>query len=632
MNQDQINGILSGWNKIEADLRVGLHEDFGKSKDLQDILDIIHGLQETAHTVSPLRELFTQHLTDTQNPHQVKVSIGDLDLLNTMYNLYMMKYGMDMTFSEFGYALVNIKRFATKADVENNTNLDSIVNLDVTNFLMERHNTSPEAHADLFRYKLPGVPLRVPPVDVFEPTIVVSNLLNVERGCPINYHDINGRVKEAPENTLPIDYSYGRAACPIFGPHRNVLLNSRILTDVSHYGSVRNNNRDLFVVTPIDDTNFLLLQETVGLGAHGFFDPITEELTDVNNYSIYAYPLERRRFSISIMSGSTVLATGIFDCDLKQTQSNGAQPLHTSIQDLPNNWYRCIIAFNATNKNITGFRINLLKNDDDIGNYNETYEGVVCNAMGFWQHQITKTVLPTPPIFTDNTPVAVLGTKVRRNFTNMFNPIRGSLVIRYLSPMSERFGTPSTLLRMGHNGPNPTSAIRIRSNEINPQRNRIISYNMNNEILEMIDSEPYDPNNPKFLKRVVFTYGLGYHGFGFIDQHPEVFPSSIDSAVNQMMTFFTHIYNGITDRGKVLIIQVPQDVITDNDTDETLVVGELANTAQYRINMFVDTVELGYDSTTDTYLDGYLINFRYYSVFSSNMNIEFLLDQYLPKP
>jgi len=632
MHPDQMNGILSNWNKIEADIRVGLHEDFGKSKDIQDILDIIHTLQETAHTVSPLRQMFNTHLTDMENPHNITITLDDLDLLSTLYNLYIMKFGMEMTITEFGRAMVNIRKFATRADITNSTNEDAIINVDVMDFMIENHDLSPEAHADLFRHRLPGKPFASPPVEVFEPSMAMSNMFNVERACSMNYHDINGRVKTVPENTLPIDYSYGTPASPIFGPHRNIMLNSKELTDVVLHGAVRNENTDLFIITAIDDPKFLLLQELNNFGSHGFIDTLPEEISGVNNYYIYVYPLERRRLVISAISnGAEIVGSAIFDCDLVESQSEGAfEKMHVTFNDLPNGWFRCCIAFDTSIHNITSFNVDTLLDIDPFGSYDTNYQGRVCNSMCFWQHQITKTVLPAPPIFTDNVAITVLGTKVRRDFTDLFNYIRGSLVFRYLSPLSEIFGTTSTMVRLGHNGDQPTTAIRVGTNEINPSRNRIITYNINNEVLKMIDSQPYDTESP-FAKRVAFTYGLGYQGYGFTDQHPEVFATSIDDVLKQMITFFEDIYDGTVNYAGVRILQVPQDIVGDDDTDDTLVTGELANTAQYRINMDVDVLELGYDSVTDKYLDGYLLNFRYYTLFGSAMNLEFLLDQYIPK-
>lgn len=633
MTDNQIMGILSGWDKIESEIRVGLHEDYGKSKDIQDILDLIHELQITANTVSPLRKLFQDHVTNYNNPHQVTISIADLDLLAVLYDLYTTRFGVDMTISEFGYALINIKRFATRTDVDNGTNPDSIINIDTLGYMIYKHDISPVAHSELFRYKLPGIPLASPPAEVFEPNIIMNNIFVTERFCTMNYHDINGRVKTIGPDMLAIDYSYGKPAAPIFGPHRNIMLNSRLLTDVVLHGGDRSlPNSDLFIITPKDDTDFLLFQENATNDAHGFRDDIPEEITGVNTYCIYVYPLDRNCFVIAAKSGAEVIGSAAFDCDSVTSRTDGhLTKLRSSIEDLPNGWYRCSITFDATGHNLDAFDIQLLETLNIENVWNIYYQGVTCYAMGFWQHQLTKTALPAPPVFTVNSPITVLGTKIRRDFTQIFNPIKGTFVARFLSPMPERYGIPNTILRIGSNGAEPKTVVTVGSNLINLKRNRITTYNVNNEILELIDSDPYDPENPVFMKRVAFTYGLGYHGYGFTDSPPKLYATSVDSVLAQVDTFFETVYDGNIGPVGVRILQMPQDIIEPTDNEDDLVVGTLANTSQYRLNNLSEVLELGYDSVTDTYLEGYLLNFRYYSVLASEMNLEFLMDQYIPR-
>jgi hypothetical protein len=633
MNDQQIAGILSNWDKVEADIRTGLHDNFGKSKDIQDILDIIHNLQVTANTVSPLRKLFEKHTHDMENPHAITISLGEMELLAIMYNLYTTRFGVDMNIKDFGYALINIKRFATRADVDNNTNVDNIINVDVMDYMIEKHNQALDAHEHLFRYRLPGKPPISPPADVFEPNIAISNLFVVERDCPMNYHDINGRVKTVDNNRLAVDYSYGKPACPIFGPHRNILLNSKILTDVSLHGGVRNAGSDLFILTPTDDTNFLLFQENIINGKHGFNDVLPEGITGINTYLIYVYPLDRSKLIINVLSNTTeIVGSALYDCDEETTQVIGQiDNLFADIQSLPNGWYRCSVTFDASKYNVTSFDVNTINEINPLDPFNIYYQGVVCNAMGFWQHQITKTSLPVPPVFTENVPITVLGTKIKRSFINIFNPVKGAFVIRYLSPMSERFGTSSAILRLGQNDPEFKTAISVTTNPVNRKRNRITTYNVNDIVLSIIDSEEYSYDDPQFAKRIAFTYGLGYQGFGFTNQKPKIFATSVDDVIEQLNTFFTDIYDGSGTNVGTRILQIPQTIIEETDTDDTLVTKTLANTPQYRLNMDVDVLELGYDSTTDQYLEGYLLSFKYYSVFCSLLNLEFLLDQYIPE-
>jgi hypothetical protein len=630
-NDQQIQGILSNWDKVESEIRVGLHEDFGKSKDIQDILDIIHDLQETANTVSPLRNLFKDHIEDINNPHKVNMSLAELQLLNIMYSLYISRFGVDMDIMEFGYALINIKRFATRQDIDEGIHKDSIINIDVLNYVISKHDTDENAHSELFRFRLPGTPIMMPPSDILEPNISINSLFTVDRNCPINYHDINGRVLTIEANKLPIDFSYNKPACPIFGPHQNILLNSKVLSDVSHHGSVRNAGSNLLIVTPTSDTNFLLLQETAIMGAHGFNDPLPQEITGVQNFVLYYYPIERTAVCIDILASTEILASIVYDCENNETQHTGSiTKLIPSIQDLPSGWRRLSFTIDATGLNITSFDVNTLLSIDPSNLFNTTYQGVVCNAGGFWQHQLTNTPLPVPPIFTDDTPQSVLGTKLYRNYSSIYNPIRGTILLKYLSPISEVFGTKSALLRLGQNAPEVHTAVSIETNPFNTKRNRITSYNVNNDVLTLIDSAEYSPDDPQFMKRVVFTYGIGVQGYGFTDQKPDVFRLGITDVLDQIITFFEDIYDGSVHMTGTKILQLPQDIITPDDTDETIVTGTQANEADYRINMGVNVFELGYNTTTDKYLEGYVLNFRYYSVFASEMNIEFLLDQYIP--
>lgn len=631
LNVQNIQGILSGWNSIEADIRTGLHEDFGKSKDIQDILDSIHDLQETANTVSPLRILLKDHIENINNPHEITLSLVDLQLVDIMYDLYTARFGIDMSITEFSYALINIKRFATIADINNQTNLDSVVNVNILNYLIDNHDKDTNAHNNLFRYKLPGEPIIQPPSDIIEANISVNSTLIVDRACPMAYHDINGRVVTIGNNLLPVDYSFGKPACPIFGPHRNILLNSKLLSDVSFKGSIRSSESSLLIVTPISDTNFLLLQESPTLDEHGFTDTLPQEITGIQTYTIYYYPIERTTVLINIRSVSEIICSAIFDCDDETYQSTGIiDNVIIHVNNLPSGWYRLSITFDATNLNVTSFDV-LTKNIiDAVDPFNSIYQGETCNAGGFWQHQCTDTPLPVPPIFTDTTPVSILGTKVTRSFNGIYNPIRGTFLVKYLSPMSEVFGTKSAIFRLGQNIPNIRTAVSIETNPVNAKRNRIISYNVENEVLSLIDSDEYNVDDPQFVKRVVFTYGLGMQGYGFTDQAPQVFQLASTDVIDMMVTFFENIYDGSIHMTGTKILQLPQSVISEDATDEDYITNTESNIPAFRINMDVNLFELGYNSISGNYLDGYILNFRYYSVFASELNIEFLLDQYIP--
>jgi hypothetical protein len=633
IDNEEVMGILSNWNTVEAEIRTGLHQDFGQSKDLQDILDIIHGLQETANTVSPLRSILTKHIEDFENPHQISINLGDLDLLNTMYRLYTERFGIDMNIVDFGTALISIKRFATREDVDLGINKSSVVNVDVMGYLISKHNDSLDAHKDLFRHKLPGSPIIPPPSVVFDPSEAMNTIFDVVRGTGIMYHDINGRVKMAPVNTVPVDYLFGKPSVAIFSGHNNILLQSETLGYVTTYGCGRSGGSDLFIITPVDKLLFLLLQEQANLGDHGFTDTIGQEITGINNYSIYVYPVERSKLQINIVNADdVVIGTAVFDCDsvTSKEESNDVESFFSSIYSLPNGWFKCFISFDATGKNITEFKVNTLDTiKDDIKD--ASYQGRVCNSMAFWQHQLSKGLLPPPPIITEDEVIAVDATRITKDFTNQFNPIHGSFVFRYVSPLAEISGIESAFLRIGDDGDFKQTSLEINSNPIMPSRTRITTYNMDHDVLEIIDSMPYDTDPLNLIKRISFTYGLGLHGFAFTDQAPRVYTTGLSDISEMMLLFFRDIYDGTGPYTDVKFAQLPSMIITENDNEETIKTGSDTNSSTYRINMDSDVLELGHNSNSGLYLEGYLLNFRYYPVFASELNLEFLMDQFIPQ-
>ena len=625
MIPQELHGILSNWDSIEADIRIGLNDDFGKSKNLQDIIDIIHELQITAVTVSPIRELFNKHVTDINNPHEVQINIDDLELLQTLYGIYTDKYGADLTLTEFTQSFFQIRRLATREDVDTRTNLDSVVTPDVLEYLVELHNEDTNAHADLLRYKMPGVPLRSPPSFIVDPGLGVSGLIDVDRNCEMNYHDINGQIKVAPINQAAIDFSYGVPAIPIFSSRRNILLNSRTITGVSYVGGDRQVGGPL-VITPSDDTNYLLFQENGDLSRHGWTDVFPELITGRNIYYVLAYPIDRHQLAISLFDNTNELKIEVkYDLINEAFETIGNLLVQPSLQALPNGWVRCSLAFDATDLNITKANVDVL---DDNGI--REYQGSHLTTMGFWQHQLTKGSLPVPPIFTDNLPVSILGTKITKNFTELYNPIRGTFSLKYISSLPELFGDYNQILKLTHDGTDPAPVIDGRTDILDSSMIEFVSYNEFGNVLSISKSINYEESDLQFVKRAAFTYTSGYQGYAFTDTIPNVFRLSNEESIQQIRIFFRDIYE--EEVLGVKVIQLSSDIDeTAYDIDGTMPTSSEALLPVNHIHSQANHLEIGYSSETDKYLEGYLINFRYYSVFANELNLEFLMDQYLPR-
>ena len=566
------SGILSNWDSIVANVRVGVSDDYSKSLNVQDIVNIISILQGEANTASPLRGILNSHINDKNNPHNVTVAVSDLDLLNVLYTAYGQRFGTTLSFSDFSLAFINLNHFATTTDVDNGTNQNAVVNLSVMEYIVNNHNTSLTAHENMFRNYLPGYPLPFSPSLVVDPLVAIVFPVTVNRNCTMNYHDVNGHVLTAGANTLSADYLYGFPALPIFGPHTNTLLNSKSMSDVVLHNATNNQSSGLLIVTPTIDTTCLILEEDNSNGTHGFVDSITV-IPGSNNYSYYYYPISRSQLTISALdSNSNVIGIALYDCTAVTAITNGAMAESVvDIFELPNGWYRCTFAFDASVNPITGFSVDVIDSIDPNNNFNNVYTGTGQNAGAFWQHQLTSTVLPTPPVFTTTTSVSVLGTIYQQAFSG-FNQLYGSILVNYISPIPEIFGTSRSVMRIGNNSDN-TSAVRFDNDPGNPAQNRIRSYDGNNVVISTFESDPYSGDLAP-IKRISYTYSNTVQGYGFTDQVPvvEEVPATLNSAT---------------------------------------------------------ILELGYDSLSDTYLDGYLLSFRYYPIQSTVMNLEFLMAQYV---
>ena len=389
-----------------------------------------------------------------------------------------------------------------------------------------------------------------------------------------------------------------------------------------------------------------MLQEDTTNGVHGFHDKFFDTISGINNYSIYVYPLDRSKFIFNLNDFALgVVSQILFDTESGVTKTTGnITNINVDLLELPSGFIRLAVGFDCGLFNIVSVDVYMIESIDPVNNFNTSYQGTGCNGAVFWQHQLTATALPAPPIFTTDMAGVVLGTKVTQDYSTLFNSVHGTFMVKYLSPLPEIFGKPSAILRLGNNNDqnNLTTSIRIGSNLNAPAENQITAYNQQGGILELIDSNPYVADNPTFTKRVVFTYGLGFEGYGFTNQSPVVFEIDADDAENEMTLFFTEMYDGSVEYVGTKILQLPDEDISVTSTDQgslatggftttdQLVAGTIANTPQYRLNTTANILEIGYDSTSGNYLNGYLLSLKYFTVFSSEMNIEFLLNQYIP--
>ena len=638
---EKVSGIISSFDEITADVRDNIHDNMGESKDVQDILDLIHQLQQTANSDNPLREMLESHVADHDNPHNFTLDIGEVELFDTLYSEYISRYGNIITLTEFITAMISVKRFATHDDVDNSTNLDDAVNLDVLNYAVSNHDEDLDSHNTLIRSKFPGDPITVPPTVIAVPNLGIGNSFDVERSTGIYTYDNDGRIVQTPANEIAIDYSYGIPTIPIFGEITNEIINSEAPT-VQQTGISLLPTTNLSIFTPNDNKTYHLLYEDGSTGEHkcqlNYPTPVAPGA--VSTFSVHYFPLIRGHVRISLRDFSdTEIASSVFDITNEDAISEAALTspnanVHSEILKLPNQWYRLCLTVKDPDNSVARAVIQIV---DENGNV--SYSGSDSTIGALWQYQSVRKANAAPPILTAASPVTIAGTKISKDITTEYNPYSGTVAIKAIMPLMELYGVPFAIGYL-EDGVDPI--ISISSDHVNDNAFKIITKSELNGDLTEIVSDTYDPAEPILMKTVVASYTAGHQGYGFTGQYPHVFdyynntvngPNVITSYETNaiMVNYFTNMAGTPPFNYTVpVFLQInngegpavnstfplpysPDDILPQNSLSDTC-------TKMY----------IGYDPGSSMYMDGYLVEFAYYPVFADLMNIEFLLNEYLP--
>ena len=638
---EKVSGVISSFDEITADVRDNIHDNMGESKDIQDILDLIHQLQQTANSDNPLREMLESHVADHSNPHNFTLDIGEIELFDILYAEYISRYGNIITLTEFITAIISVKRFATHDDVDNNTNLGDAVNLDVLNYVVTNHDENLNAHDTLIRSKFPGDPITVPPTVIAVPNLGLGNIINVERSTGIYTYDSDGRIIQTPANEIAIDYSYGIPTIPIFGEITNEILNSEAPT-IQQTGISLLPTSNLSIFTPNDNKTYHLLYEDGSTGEHKcqLSYPSSISPGSVSTFSVHYLPLKRGYIRISLRDfADTEVAYSVFDITNENAISEAAitspnAKVHSEILKLPNQWYRLCLTVKDPDTAISQAVIQIV---DDNGNVSFVGSDETIGAL--WQYQSVRKANAAPPILTGATAVTVASTKISRGITTEYNPYAGTVAIKAIMPIMELYGVPFAI---GYLVDGDDPIISISSDHFNEDTFKITTKTGIDGDLTEIVSETYDPEEPILMKTIVASYTAGHQGYGFTGQHPHVFDYYGDTVngPNVITSFETNanMVDYFTNMAGFPPFSYTEPVLLQINSGE----GEPVNSIfplpyssndilpQFSLAETCTKMYIGYEPGSTIYLDGYLIEFAYYPVFADLMNIEFLLNEYLP--
>jgi hypothetical protein len=603
-------GVISGWNKVEADETLNIRENIDKATEIEDILEIIRSIQIKVGSIDGVSDVLSQHIADENNPHNINILIEDIDIYEVLYAAYVARYGADITQVEFNDAFNFIRRFTTEYDVDNNTNLTTTLNLHIANYLINKHDTDPDAHLNLKQRWFPGLPIISPPSLSIEPVFELE--FDSTRSTALNVFDVYGNIKTISPNKLSTSYVNGIPTLPIFDQRTNLIPNSK--KPIVTLSNCIDSNTPVNISTPNLDSNMLIVEETntdseevsIEINMASLGVSITPEKYV---YTIGYFPIYSKYVNLELINANNSKDIVKFNLITKDTYwyGDGSSPIYINsrafINDLSNGWYMLSISFDCTDSPNLLQRIRILPCVAPT-NYEEFGSPIVTKSAGridcaLWQHQLEKGIIQSTPIFTDNTPVTKPSDKVSIPFNDMFSQIAGTISVKVISPNS--------LINTNSQGVYPLYCFFNTNNSVANCYSTIIddimeikTLNKLGATLETMDSGHYGTAS-YFNKQSVLSYTDGLHSFGFTKVAPKI------KAV------------GSND-------PLPDDI--DNNPLLARLDDQIYQDPSKMIKAACNILYLGFNPLLNDYLDSYLINFHYYPLFSSRANIEYLLQEH----
>lgn len=256
-------GIVTQFDELNFGLNENIGEDKNpapKSRTKFTIDDIYILLRKLKGMIDPknierIERIVIRHVNDKNNPHDVTIEQLVTTIMNELYNDFLnylnrTKYNNEYTIEELR-ELISTEQFLklifqdVKLADEDEALAGTATNKMVTpyslNKVVEAHNTSDDAHKDLFESLLPGtMHPYIPTIALIaecDPVggIVTNEFFTIRRSATIQkfwYMNSAGKiVANTDVNYLPVDYSSGRAAYPFFNIYTNYCKYSNNFTN-----------------------------------------------------------------------------------------------------------------------------------------------------------------------------------------------------------------------------------------------------------------------------------------------------------------------------------------------------------------------------------------------------------------
>jgi len=454
----EIIGHLKGWDKVETSDQehVPTPKDVASTHHVLTAEELLIILRELKRQLDPdkllrLERIIQLHISDYNNPHRTTLEQLATSVINELYKEWLQyknrkyhgelldetalrdKYSTAEFLKEiFQYLIIANRETALKGE-----STSEITNVYDVAQMIEQHNYNEDAHEVIFKKIFPGRVLEYEPSYSVTAVTELPINISVTRNSSILYLDANGLYKSAPNNTLPVCWSQGYPAYPIFGQRTNIVNYSNTFTNNYWTKTLLTVSSDTTVLDPFGNTSQKITTSADTSPKEHFISatiPSTSMTTNTISLccSIFVQPgtaefvgLICRDASASVVNQHDVVR---FDLKtLTQFKSDVANVnIKATATKLHNGWIRLEYFTNVDNTKNYTFSIYVLDIIDGDMNYQAANQ--YCYISGA---QIeTNCSIASPPILTTSTSASTQQTTVSIPINaEWYNKVEGTLCI-----------------------------------------------------------------------------------------------------------------------------------------------------------------------------------------------------------
>lgn len=243
INNDPILGVLSGIDVIEVGDSPSFNPNTPRSKTVFTVDELYVMLRELKRLLDPatiarLERLVVRHMAD-DNAHNITFESLSTSCINEFYREWLAyknrtshknEYDEAMlknlySVEEFFKTIFQDIRIADTPTIDTGVDNTKVVSASGIRTYINKHNTALEAHDALFEYLFPGAVTQYTPTFSLIASTGVDVYMHVQAPDGVLYMDASGIMRVTPPNLcLPVDWSMGKPAYPIFGSTTNFCI------------------------------------------------------------------------------------------------------------------------------------------------------------------------------------------------------------------------------------------------------------------------------------------------------------------------------------------------------------------------------------------------------------------------